>query len=191
MKGLRVKRNLFDSVIGIMAHNTGVDTDIRVTGTDSLGNKNGISPRKPSPRWLWYYDLEYDPTELDTETGILYGLDDWGNRVCMLDSETGMAYVTDEHGAVIVWPLDDNGDKIISQAVEVYTDEHGNQTINTDLSPVTDENGLPIYYKDGGVTWIENEWVTEEKPYEIARVRQERTFWKKRRLLWLTGMYSL
>ena len=44
--------------------------------------------------------------------------------------------------------------------------------IRDSLSPVTDENGLPIYYKDGGVTWIENEWVTEEKPYEIARVRQ-------------------
>ena len=172
-EGVEVKRNLFDSVIGIIAHNTGVDTDIRVTGTDSTGKQEwDITQEAKPPMDLWYYDLEYDPTELDTETGILYGLDDWGNRVCMLDSETGMAYVTDEHGTVIVWPLDDNGDKIISQSVEVYTDEHGNQTINTDLSPVTDENGLPIYYKDGGVTWIENEWVTEEKPYEIARVRQ-------------------
>ncbi len=61
-----------------------------------------------------------------SETGILYGLDDWGNRICMLDSETGMAYVTDERGAVIVWPLDQNGDKIISRSVEVYTDEGTN-----------------------------------------------------------------
>lgn len=172
-EGVEVKRNLFDSVIGIKAHNTGVDTDIRVTGTDSTGKQEWDITQESNPQAdLWYYDLDYDPTELDTETGILYGLDDWGNRVCMLDSETGMAYVTDEQGAVIVWPLDKNGDKIISQSVEVYTDEQGKQTINTDLSPVADENGLPIYYKDGGVTWIENEWVTEEKPYEIARVKQ-------------------
>lgn len=172
-EGVEVKRNLFDSVVGIEAHNTGVDTDIRVTGTDSTGKQEwDITQKTNPPVDLWYYDLEYDPTELDSETGILYGLDDWGNRICMLDSETGMAYVTDEQGAVIVWPLDQNGDKIISQSVEVYTDEEGKQTINTDLTPVTDENGLPIYYKDGGVTWIENEWVTEEKPYEIARVGQ-------------------
>ena len=172
-EGVKVKRNLFDSVTGIEAYNTGVDTDIRVTGTDFAGKQEwDITQEANPPVDLWYYDLEYDPTELDTETGILYGLDDWGNRICMLDSETGMAYVTDERGTIIVWPLDKNGDKIISQSVEVYTDEEGKQTINTDLSPVNDENGLPIYYKDGGVTWIENEWVTEEKPYEIARVRQ-------------------
>ena len=121
---------------------------------------------------LWYFDLKYDPTELDEETGILYGLDDWGNRLCMLDSETGMAYVTDEAGAVIVWPLDEAGDKIISQSVDVYTDEAGKQSINQDLQPVPDENGLPVYYKDGGVTWIENEWVTDQGAYEIARVKQ-------------------
>lgn len=172
-EGVEVRRNLFDSVIGIQAHSTGADADIRGTGTDSTGKQEwDITQEANPPVDVWYYDLEYDPTELDEETGILYGLDDWGNRICMLDSETGMAYVTDELGTLIVWPLDKNGDKIISQSVEVYTDEHGNQTINTDLSPVTDENGLPIYYKDGGVTWIENEWVTAEKPYEIARVRQ-------------------
>lgn len=172
-EGVEVKRNLFDSIVGIKAHSTGVDTDIRVSGTDSAGKQEwDITQEANPPVDLWYYDLDYDPTELDEETGILYGLDDWGNRICMLDSETGMAYVTDERGTVIVWPLDKNGDKIISQSVEVYTDEEGKQTINTDLSPVTDENGLPVYYKDGGVTWIENEWVTDEKPYEIARVKQ-------------------
>lgn len=111
--------------------------------------------------------------KLDSETGILYGLDDWGNRLCMVDSETGMAYVTDGNGAVIVWPLDENGDKIISQSVEVFVDENGKQTINTDLKPVVDENGLPVYYEDGGVTWLENEWVTPEQgAFEIARVKQ-------------------
>ena len=78
-EGVEVKRNLFDSVIGIMAHNTGVDTDIRVTGTDSTGKQEwDITQEAKPPMDLWYYDLEYDPTELDTETGILYGLDDWG-----------------------------------------------------------------------------------------------------------------
>ena len=122
---------------------------------------------------LWRFDLDYDPTEFDSETGILYGLDDWGNRLCMVDSETGMAYVTDGNGAVIVWPLDENGDKVISQSVEVFTDENGKQTINTDLKPVVDENGLPVYYQDGGVIWLQNEWVTlEAGAYEIARVKQ-------------------
>ena len=74
-----------------------------------------------------------------------------------------MAYVTDEQGNLVVWPLDENGDKIISQSVDVYTDETGKQTINSDLQPVVDENGLPIYYKDGGVTWVENEWITTDE----------------------------
>lgn len=174
-EGVKVKRNLFDSVTGIQAYNTGVDTDIRKTGTDAAKKDEwDITAEANPPVDLWYFDLEYDPTELDEESGILYGLDDWGNRICMLDSETGMAYVIDEAGAIIVWPLDENGDKIISHSVEVYTDETGKQTINMDLQPVTDENGLPIYYKDGGVTWIENEWVTsgEAGGYEIARVKQ-------------------
>ena len=173
-EGVKVTRNLFDSVTDITAYETGVDTDIRKTGTDKNKREEwDITQEKNPPVKLWRFDLDYDPTELDTETGILYGLDDWGNRLCMVDTETGMAYVTDGNGAVIVWPLDENGDKIISQSVEVFTDEDGKQTINTDLEPVVDENGLPIYYQDGGVIWLENEWVTpKDGAYEIARVKQ-------------------
>lgn len=114
----------------------------------------------------------YDPAEYDEVSGSLYGLDDWGDRICMLDSETGMAYVEDEKGNIIVWPLDNNGNKIISQSVEVHRDENGKETINSDLEPVVDENGLPIYYKNGGVTMADNEWVTseEKQAHEIARV---------------------
>ncbi len=173
-EGVKVTRNLFDSVTDIMAYETGVDTDIRKTGMDKNKREEwDITKEKNPPVKLWRFDLDYDPTELDSETGILYGLDDWGNRLCMVDSETGMAYVTDSNGAVIVWPLDENGDKIISQSVEVFVDENGKQTINTDLKPVADENGLPVYYQDGGVIWLENEWVTPEKgAFEIARVKQ-------------------
>ncbi len=174
-EGVTVMQNLFDSVVGIRAEKTGTDADIRKIGKDSAGRDLWDITEEAEPAAdLWYYDLEYDPTELDEETGILYGLDDWGNRICMLDSETGMAYVTDEKGAIIVWPLDDNGEKIISQSVEVYTDEEGRKTINSDLMAETDENGLPVYYKDGGVTWIENEWVTSDRTegYPIARVAQ-------------------
>ena len=173
-EGVKVTRNLFDSVTDITAYETGVDQDIRKTGMDKNKREEwDITQEKNPPVKLWRVDLDYDPTELDAETGILYGLDDWGNRLCMVDSETGMAYVTDQNGAVIVWPLDENGDKIISQSVEVFTDENGKQTINTDLKPVVDENGLPIYYQDGGVIWLENEWVTPENgAYEIARVKQ-------------------
>lgn len=173
-EGVRVTRNLFDSVTDITAYETGVDTDIRKTGTDKNKREEwDITQEKNPPVKLWRFDLDYDPTELDSETGILYGLDDWGNRLCMVDSETGMAYVMDSNGVVIVWPLDENGDKIISQSVEVFVDENGKQTINTDLNPVADENGLPVYYEDGGVIWLENEWVTPEQgAFEIARVKQ-------------------
>ena len=34
---VKVKRNLFGSVIGIQAYDTGVDTDIRQTGTNAAG----------------------------------------------------------------------------------------------------------------------------------------------------------
>lgn len=172
-EGVKITRNLFDSVTEIRIESTGSDIDIRKAGTDTVGRDEwDITEEAKTGVDLWFFDLEYDPTELDLESGILYGLDDWGNRICMLDSETGMAYVTDTDGKIIVWPLDEHGDKIISQSVEVYTDEEGKQTINTDLSPVVDENGLPIYYQDGGVTWLENEWVTEGKAIQIARIKQ-------------------
>ena len=172
-KGVTVKRNMFDSVLGITASETGVDTDIRITEQDAQKNDIwDITEEKNPAVPLWYFDLEYDPTEYDEESGILYGLDDWGNRICMLDSETGMAYVEDEKGNIIVWPLDKNGNKIISQSVEIHRDEDGRETINSNLEPAVDENGLPIYYKNGGVTMMDNEWVTttEKKAHEIARV---------------------
>jgi len=172
-KGVTVKRNMFDSVLGISASETGTDTDIRITGQDVQTNDIwDITEEKNPDVSLWYFDLEYDLTEYDEASGTLYGLDDWGNRICMLDSETGMAYVEDEKGNIIVWPLDKNGNKIISQSVEVHRDEDGKETINSDLEPVVDENGLPIYYKNGGVTMADNEWVTsaEKQAHEIARV---------------------
>ena len=96
---VKVKRNLFGSVTGIQAYDTGVDTDIRQTGTNAAGQAEGVITEEDNPPVdIWYFDLKYDPTELDEQTGILYGLDDWGNRLCMLDSETGMAYVTDKTG---------------------------------------------------------------------------------------------
>lgn len=80
-----------------------------------------------------------------------------------------------------MWPLDKNGNKIISQSVEIHRDEEGRETINSNLEPVVDENGLPIYYKNGGVTMTDNEWVTttEKKAHEITRYRRERTYWRR------------
>ena len=63
-EGVEVKRNLFDSVIGITAYETGYDTDIRQTGTDNQGNAQwDITQEKNPPAALWYFDLEYDPTD--------------------------------------------------------------------------------------------------------------------------------
>ena len=80
-EGVEVKRNLFDSVIGIKAHNTGVDTDIRVTGRIPLESRSGISPRNPIPRricgitiWIttrrnWIRRQEFYTVWMTGETG--------------------------------------------------------------------------------------------------------------------------
>lgn len=170
--GVEVTYNLFDSVVGIKATKTGTNTDIRPTGEDD--KKNTIwdtTEENNTPAELWRYDLKYDPTERDIKSGILYGLDQNGNRICMLDSLTGMAYVLDDKKRIVVWPLDDKGNKIRTHSIEVHTDENGKQTIYTNLNPVTDEQGLPVYYKDGSVTWVDNEWVSSGTAgHEIARI---------------------
>ena len=52
-KGVTVKRNMFDSVLGISASETGTDTDIRITGQDVQTNDIwDITEEKNPDLWI-------------------------------------------------------------------------------------------------------------------------------------------
>lgn len=171
-EGVHVERNWNDSVLNITADNTGVDTDIRKVGQDSEGKDIwDITEVRRPPVSLYRYDLKVDPVELDQATGVLYGLDAYGNRVCLVDSLTGLAYVEDDKGIPIAWPVDDRGKKVKVEQIVEHTGTGGKRTIYEGLQPVSDENGLPVYYTDGNVIKRNAEWVTPVNgPYRISRL---------------------
>lgn len=170
--GVTVERNWNDSVLHITAENTGVDTDIRKVGQDSQGTDIwDVTDVSRPPVSLYRYNLKVDPVELDQTTGILYGLDAYGNRVCLVDSLTGLAYVEDDKGTPIAWPVDDRGNKMKVEQIIERTGPDGENTIYEGLRPVLDENGLPVYYADGKVIKKRAEWVTPVGgPYRISRL---------------------
>ncbi|XBX10707.1 SpaA isopeptide-forming pilin-related protein (plasmid) [Enterocloster clostridioformis] len=171
-EGVTVKRNWNDSVLSITAEDTGVDTDIRKVGQDSQGKDIwDITKVRRPPVQLYRYNLKVDPVELDQETGVLYGLDAYGNRVCLVDSLTGLAYVEDDKGTPIAWPVDDRGKKVKVEQIVERTGPDGKGTIYEGLSPVLDEHDLPVYYADGNVIKRNAEWVTPvDGPYRISRL---------------------
>lgn len=171
-EGVEVKRNWNDSVLKITASHTGSDMDIRKTGVDSQGNDIwDMTNEQNPPAELYRYDLKNGAVEQDKESGILYGLDAYGNRVCLVDSFTGLAYVKDNEGSIIAWPLDENGKKIKAEQIKTVTGPDGKETIYEGLSAVTDVNGLPVYYADGSVLKADAEWVTPiAGPYHLSRV---------------------
>ena len=125
---------------------------------------------KNAPVDLLYYDLEQTPTEKDEVTGELYILDGRGNRLCMADSVTGMAYVYDDYHRILVYPLDEKGDKQLVKSIEIHKDGN-DEFIYVDKETADDENGLPIYYKDGHITTREETWITEnDEPHHISRL---------------------
>lgn len=170
--GVTVERNWNDSVLQITAENTGVDTDIRIVGTDQEGHDIwDVTEVKRPPVKLYRYNLKTGAVEQDRETGRYYGLDVYGRRVCYVDEVTGLAYVETDDGTPIAWPLDSRGKKIEMEQILVKPGVDGNDTIYTGLVPVTDENGLVIYYSGGEVIREEAEWQTPvDGPYEMARV---------------------
>lgn len=169
---IEVERNWNDSVLSITALDAGFDTDIRKTGTDSEGHDIwDVTREKRSPVKLLFYDLKTGRLETDEETGQLYGLDRYGRRTCLVDPESGLAYVEDDLGNTIAWPLDEQGKKIPARQILVRTGNDGKDTIYSDLVPVTDENGLVIYYESGEVLEGAAEWQTPTgSPYELVRV---------------------
>lgn len=170
--GVEVTYNMFQAVTDIRLTKTGRHSDIQTVGKDDKGNLIWDIEEEENPSVsLWRFDLKYDPTEFDLQTGILYGLDEAGNRICKVDSETGMAYVEDDKGRILVWPLNDDGEKIETFSIVMQEGKDGTPNMYMGLEAKTDEQGLPIYYVNGGPVWEKNEWVTsDESGHEITRI---------------------
>ena len=186
-KGLEVKRTGKNQYQGVSAETDEENgTIIRVTATetgsrlDITTNEKDSGPAhldiwdteeiKDQPVDVYFYDLETTKTEPDPLTGELYVLDGRGNRICYADSITGMAYVYDDYGKLIVYPVDEEGEKQLVQSIQIHSDG-SSETIYTDLDAVEDENGLPIYYKDGHVTWQDEVWTTpKDGTHTITRL---------------------
>ncbi|MDL2302006.1 hypothetical protein LJC58_06605, partial [Lachnospiraceae bacterium OttesenSCG-928-D06] len=159
-------------VVRITASETGSYTDITTTEKDKTPAKNNIydiEEIRNLPVDILFFDLSSADTE-KSKTGELYILDERGNRTCLADPQTGMAYVKDDYGNLIVYPVDENGNKILSQSIRVNKDEAGNDYIYTEVVPVPDENDLPLYYESGRVTLDKDEWQTNGNKHPIARL---------------------
>lgn len=186
-RGLEVKKTGKNQYQGVSAETDETDGKIiRVTAAetgsrlDITTNEKDTGPAhldiwdteeiKNKPVDVYFYDLETTATEPDPITGELYVLDDRGNRICYADPITGMAYVYDDYGKLIVYPVNEEGEKQLVQSIQIHSDGSA-ETIYTDLDAVKDENGLPIYYKDGHVTWQDEAWITpEDGTHTITRL---------------------
>ena len=184
-QGLEIKKNgphLYEGVtpiyedgrlIRITAKETGIHLDITSNEQDSGPAHLDVwdtETIKNEPVSLLFYDLEEIQTELDERTGELYVLDSRGNRICCADSITGMAYVYDDYGKMIVYPVDENGRKQLVRSVAL-NQEGGLDSIYSEVKAAEDENGLPIYYLEGRVTWQDETWMTpEDGSHAISRL---------------------
>lgn len=159
--------------VKITAANTGTHMEINTHEKDTTPAKNDIWDSenvKNPPVELLFYDLNEVLKEIDQDTETIYILDERGNRISMADPITGMAYVTDDYGNIIVYPIDEEGKKVVSQSIKVHVDEDGKQTIYTNVGAVNDENGLPVYYETGDLVFEEDIWNSNGKEHKIARL---------------------
>ena len=141
---------------------------------------------------LLFVDLETADTETD-ENGELWILDERGNRVFLADFETGMAYTYDDYGRMIAYEADENNKRVVTKSIvvldgkgdgDVYVDTNGNisadQTLDdkanehiyVNIATSDDEDGLPLYYTSGNVTYKDEIWTTNgvDNPHEIQRL---------------------
>lgn len=161
-KGVEVVRQN-GKVMQIRDANTGTHKEIRVTGQDGgpahLNLWDTVEVEN-EPVNLYFYDLTATDARTDPDTGELAILDSRGNSICYADSVTGMAYVYDDYGRMIAYPVNKDGEKQLVQSIQVM--EHGDsKTIYKDKQTGDDENGLPIYYKNGEVVTKDEHWITD------------------------------
>lgn len=149
--------------------NTGTHKEIRITGQDSGPAHLDIWDTvdvENEPVSLYFYDLDTTDTRTDPDTGELTVLDSRGNSICYADPVTGMAYVYDDHGRMIAYPVNEAGEKQLVQSIQIM--ENGDTlTIYKNKQTEDDENGLPIYYKNGEVVTKDEHWTTDDStdPY--------------------------
>ena len=99
-----------------------------------------------------------------------------------------MAYVRDDYGRIIAYRADEKGEKIPVRSICVG-ENGGAPSIYKDKQSADDENGLPVYYKNGEPVWKEERWVTgestgpdgkEEGMDEAHVIPLERTFYRRK-----------
>ena len=144
--------------------NTGTHKEIRIVGKDAgaAGLDVWDTVNVPNdPVNLYFYDLEAVSVREGACAGELVVLDERGNEVCCADSGTGMAYVYDDYGHMIAYTVDEDGEKELVRSVQVNR-EGEVQTLYPDKVSVDDENGLPVYYREGSVNPKDERWTTDD-----------------------------
>lgn len=152
----------------IVNTHTGTHRELLKSGTDLGPGKLDLweDQKQPNePIELYFYDLEKEKSQgrlrEDIHTGELQVLDERGNVICFADKASGMAYVRDDYGRIIAYRADEKGEKIPVRSICVG-ENGGAPSIYKDKQSADDENGLPVYYKNGEPVWKEERWVTGE-----------------------------
>ena len=169
-KGVTVKREQ-RKVVSIYAEETG--SRMKITSREREKKPSYLSiwdteEVKKAPVELYFYDLEETKTEIDGGSGELWVLDQSGNRICCADSESGMAYTRDDYGNFIAYRAV-NGEKVLARSIEVHQEDE-KQHIYVNLKAREDENGLPLYYESGTITYRPEQWISKKSAHEICRL---------------------
>ena len=71
-----------------------------------------------------------------------------------------MAFVYDDHERIMAYIADETGEKKLVYSVQVYKDKNG-ESVYKEKRSVDDENGLPVYDKQGHFTTKEERWTSD------------------------------
>lgn len=119
---------------------------------------------KNEPKDLYFYDLEQlrseERLEPANDENIYKVLDERGNFICYADGESGMAFVLDDYGRIVAYVSGEDGQKQLVYSVKVHKNENG-ESIYTEKRSADDENGLPVYDKNGHLTMKEEQWISD------------------------------
>ena len=153
--------------IKITASETGSRRQILETGKDAGPAGLAIwqdEKVENQPEDLYFYDLdqlnEEGRLERTEDKSVYKVLDERGNFICYADVKTGMAFVYDDHERIMAYIADETGEKKLVYSVQVYKDKNG-ESVYKEKRSVDDENGLPVYDKQGHFTTKEERWTSD------------------------------
>ena len=154
-------------IVKITASETGSRRKILETGKDNGPAALSIwedEKVKNEPEELYFYDLDQLKEEGRLEPGededAYKVLDERGNFICYADRDTGMAFVLDDYGRIMAYITGEDGEKQLVYSVQVHKNQAG-ESIYTEKRSVDDENGLPVYDKNGHLTMKEERWISD------------------------------